>query len=191
MFFRWKKTKKPRFFKIGLDSPGIIINLCSGNAWSWPRTRWNIRLTRTRYTVLNSQLTKLLNHGPYMPGGQSGNDKYAERDPENRISRRAIGRAFQKESSMVSRALVWSIAVLLTRGKNRIRINTCQSKVRIGRCEVAYGGERMWSQRYFGATLNLDLRRRTRILYWIRAESQRNWFIRNEGRFERIKEGEQ
>jgi len=43
-----------------------------------------------------------------------------------------IGRAFQRESPMVVKDLVWAIAVL-TCGPNR----TSQSEERSGRCEVA------------------------------------------------------
>jgi len=47
-------------------------------------------------------------------------------------------RAFQKEGPMVAKDLVW-VMVVLTRGTIRL----CQSKERIGRCEVADKGERM------------------------------------------------
>ena len=59
-------------------------------------------------------------------------DRDTDRDPDSMVKRREEGRALQKDGSMVSKHIVWAIAVL-TRGTKR----TYQSEERSGRREVA------------------------------------------------------
>ena len=100
-----------------------------------------------------------------------------------RVKQREEGRAFQMDSQMVTKDLVWATVVLTCRTKR-----TCQSIERSGRCEFADKGERMWSPRYFGATPSLDLITRATILNSIRAESgsQCNWLNMKEEMWENL-----
>ena len=107
-------------------------------------------------------------------------EKDAGKDLERMVIRKVHGRAFRLQGPVLAKDLVWPKMVWLDYLQGNKKNTSVQR--RRSRREAAERWVRMWTLRYFGATLSFDLRTKTKILNCIRVQrgSQCNWLTINE-----------